>query len=131
MTPELSSLTWVGAFTGMLWVPYILNRLSVGKGVLHEIGYPDEPTKLSPWAERLKRAHSNAVENLVVFAALALVAHALGVHTQATAVAAQVYLGARVAHAFAYALAIPWLRTIAFSVGWVCQMVFAYAILTH
>src|SRR5262245_65815287 len=105
MTPELSNLTCTSAFTGILWVPYILNRLAVGKGVLHEVGYPDEPTKLSPWAERLKRAHYNAVENLVVFAPLALGAHALGAHGGITVLAQQAYLSARVAHAVSYLLA--------------------------
>jgi uncharacterized MAPEG superfamily protein len=130
MTPELSNLTWTSALTGLLWVPYILNRLAVGKGVLHEVGYPDEPTKLSPWADRVKRAHLNAVENLVVFAGLTLTAHAVGVHTSSTVIATQVYLWARVAHAVSYGLAIPWVRTVSFSVGWGCQMVLAWAILS-
>jgi uncharacterized MAPEG superfamily protein len=109
-------------------MPYILNRLAVGKGVLHEVGYPDEATRMSPWAERLKRAHSNAVENLVVFAPLVLVAHAAGLSTSATSLAAVIYLWARVAHAGSYVFAIPWVRTIGFSVGWACQMVFAWAL---
>jgi uncharacterized MAPEG superfamily protein len=128
MTNELTNLTWVATFTALLWVPYILNRLVVGKGVLHEVGYPEEPTVLSKWGQRLKRAHLNAVENLVVFAPLVLVAHVAGVHTHATVLAASIYLWARVAHAVSYAFAIPWVRTIAFSVGWGCQMVFAWAL---
>lgn len=131
MTPELTYLTLVTTFTGILWIPYILNRLAVGKGVLHEVGYPDEATKLSPWADRLKRAHNNAVENLVIFAPLALGAHALGVHSNTTVLVAQAYLWARVAHALSYTFAIPWVRTLSFSAGWACQMVFAWAILSH
>ncbi|MCU0655010.1 MAG: MAPEG family protein [Polyangiaceae bacterium] len=129
MTTELTSLTLVAAFTAVLWVPYATNRILVGKGVLHEVGYPAEATRLSPWAERLKRAHVNAVENLVVFATLVLVANAAGVRTATTALAAQVFLGARVAHAIAYTFAIPWLRTITFCVGWACQLAFVWALL--
>jgi uncharacterized MAPEG superfamily protein len=131
MTSELTHLTYVTAFTAVLWAPYVTNRVLVGKGVLHEVGYPDEPTRLSPWAERLKRAHANAVENLVVFAALVLVAHAAGVGTPGTVLAAQVFLAARVAHATAFVFAIPWLRTLAFSVGWGCQIAFVWALLAH
>jgi uncharacterized MAPEG superfamily protein len=131
MTTELTYLALVTTFTGLLWVPYILNRLAVGKGVLHEVGYPDEPTRLSPWADRLKRAHTNAVENLVVFAPLVLATNAASVHTEGTALAAAIYLGARIAHAVSYTLAIPWVRTVAFSVGWGCQMVFAWALLAR
>lgn len=128
MTTELTYLAIVTTFTGLLWIPYILNRIAVGKGVLHEVGYPDEETRLSPWAARLKRAHENAVENLVVFAPLVLIVHAMGARTPATGLAAMVYLAARVAHAASYTFAIPWVRTIAFAVGWGCQMVFAWAL---
>src|SRR5262245_35259348 len=131
MTTELTYLALVTTFTGLLWIPYILNRLAVGPGVLHEVGYPDEATVLSPWAERLKRAHANAVENLVVFAPLVLLAHAADAHTPATALAVMIYLAARVAHAVAYTFAIPWVRTIAFTVGWGCQMVFAWALIAR
>lgn len=131
MTTELTYLAYVTAFTAVLWVPYILNRLLVGKGLLHEVGYPDQPTRLSPWADRLKRAHANAVENLVVFASLVLIANAAGVRTSATALAALVYLCARVVHAASYVFAVPWVRTLAFSGGWACQMVFAYALLAR
>jgi uncharacterized MAPEG superfamily protein len=131
MTTELLYLAVVTTFTGLLWVPYILNRLMVGKGVLHEIGYPDEPTRLSPWAERLKRAHANAAENLIVFAPLVLVAAIAGITTPATVLACLIYLVARVAHAVSYVFAIPWVRTISFSVGWACQMVLAWALLAR
>jgi len=131
MTTELTNLMWVAAFTAMLWMPYILNRLAVGPGLLHEIGYPDTPTKLSPWADRLKRAHYNAVENLVVFAPLVLIAHVVGIHSSFTALASTVFLVARIVHALVYTFAIPWLRTISFTVGWLCQLAFVYAILTH
>ncbi len=129
MTTELTALTWITTFTALLWMPYVLNRLAVGKGVVFEVGYPDEPTKLSPWADRLKRAHYNAVENLVVFAPLVLIAHATGARSDLTSLAATSYLWARVAHALAFTFAIPWVRTVAFVVGWACQLVFAHAVL--
>lgn len=131
MTPELTYLTWVTAFTAMLWMPYILNRVVVGKGVLFEVGYPETPTVMSPWAERLKKAHYNAVENLVVFAPLVIVAHLVGVHSDLTKMATVVYFGARVAHALSYTFAIPWVRTLSFVAGWACQVAFIYALLTH
>ena len=56
MTVELTHLVLVTALTGLLWIPYVLNRVLVGPGVRHEVGYPDTPTELSPWAARLKRS---------------------------------------------------------------------------
>ena len=131
MSTELTNLTWVVAFTAILWMPYILNRLTVGKGLFHEVGYPETPTVLSPWADRLKRAHYNAVENLVVFAPLVLIAHVSGVHSNVTTLASTIYLVARIVHALVYTFAIPWLRTISFTVGWGCQVAFVWALLSH
>ncbi len=128
MTTELEYLALVTVFTAVLWVPYILNRLAV-RGLLDAVGYPDNPRPQSPWAQRLMKAHSNAVENLVVFAVLVLVANAAGISTPATATAAVVYFWARVLHAVSYAFAIPWVRTLAFAAGFFCQAVIAWQIL--
>ena len=65
-----------------------------------------------------------------VFAPLVLAAHVLAVHSGATEVAAATYFFARIAHAMAYTFAIPWLRTISFTVGFACQATFAVVLLT-
>lgn len=128
MKTELFYLALVTAFTGLLWVPYILDRLAV-RGLMDAVGYPDQPKPQSPWAQRLIKAHYNAVENLVVFAALVLLAHAMGVTSSAIGTAAIVYFWARVVHAAAYAFAVPWVRTLAFTVGFLCQAVVAWQLL--
>src|SRR5207248_6624010 len=56
----------------------------------------------STWAERQMRAHANAVENLVIFAPLVLVAHALSISTGATVFACALYFWARLAHYIIY-----------------------------
>ena len=128
MKIELWYLVCVTVFTGLLWVPYILDRVLV-RGLIDAVGYPDNPKPQSLWAVRLMRAHANAVENLVVFAALVLSAHALGVSNNAIATAAMVYFWARVVHAVVYTFGIPWLRTLSFTVGFLCQAVIAWQIL--
>ena len=130
MKPELVYLTWVTLLTALLWLPYILDRLIV-RGVPDTVGYPPNPKPQSPWAQRLKAAHGNAVENLVVFAALVLVANALGISNGTIATAALVYFWARVVHVIAYTLAWPWVRTLAFAVGFAAQMAVAGQILAH
>lgn len=121
MSSELMSLTWVTALTAVTWVPYILNTIMV-RGLYDAVGYPDAPKPLAPWAERMKKAHYNSVENLVVFATLVLIAHAAGVSNDTTIMAATIYFWARVVHLVAYTLAIPWVRTLAFATGFVCQV---------
>ena len=128
MKIELWYLVCVTVFTGLLWVPYILDRVLV-RGLIDAVGYPDNPKPQSVWAVRLMRAHANAVENLVVFAALVLAAHALGVSNNAIATAAMVYFWARVVHAVVYTFGIPWLRTLSFTVGFLCQAVIAWQLL--
>ena len=130
MKPELTYLTWVTLLTALLWVPYILDRLRV-RVLPDTVGYPTDPKPQSPWAVRLKAAHANAAENLVVFATLVLVAHALGIANAAVASAAMLYFWARVVHALAYTLAWPWARTLAFAAGFVAQMMVAWQILAR
>ena len=128
MSVELKYLALVSAFTALMWIPYILNMIGV-RGLLDAVGYPENPEPMAPWAERMKAAHYNAVENLVVFAALVLIAHAVGIHNEATVVAAAVYFWARAIHLIAYTFRIPWVRTLAFVVGFACQITFAWQIL--
>jgi len=76
-------------------------------------------------------AHDNAVENLVIFAGLVLAAHALGISNGATATACVVYFWARVVHLAAYTFAVPWVRTLAFAVGFFAYMTLAWQILAR
>ena len=128
MTTELTYLTYVALLTGLMWMPYMLNVISV-RGLVDAVGYPENPKPMAPWAQRLKAAHYNAVENLVVFAALILVAHAAGVSGEATQVSAATYFWARVVHAVSYTFAIPWVRTLSFAVGLGAELCIAWHIL--
>jgi len=128
MKTELQYLVYVTVFTGLLWVAYILDRIAT-RGLLDAVGYPENPKPQSPWAQRLMKAHVNAVENLVVFAALVLAAVAAGVSTPVIASASVVYFWARVVHALAYTFGIPWVRTLAFTVGFLAQAAIAWQLL--
>lgn len=128
MKTELMYLALVTTFTALLWVPYILDRVMVW-GLMDSVGYPDNPKPQSLWARRLMKAHANAVENLVIFAALVLTANAAGISNGAIATAAMVYFWARVVHALAFTFGVPWVRTLAFVAGFLCQAVIAWQIL--
>ena len=128
MTTELEYLTLVTTLTALIWIPYILNMIMV-RGVMDAVGYPENPKPMAPWATRMKAAHYNAVENLVIFAALVLVAHVAGIKGEAIAMACVIYFWARVVHLVAHTFAIPWVRTAAFAVGWGCQITLAWKIL--
>ena len=130
MKPELFYLALVTAFTGLLWIPYIIDRTMV-RGLIDAVGYPENPKPQSPWAQRLIKAHYNAVENLVVFAALVLVAQAAGISNSAIATSSMVYFWARVVHAASYTLGVPWVRTLSFVAGFLAQACIAWHVLVR
>ena len=130
MKPELTYLVWVTILTGLMWLPYVLDRMAV-RGLPDTVGYPADPKPQSPWAQRMKLAHANAVENLAVFGILVLVATVLNISTAATAFAAALYFWSRVVHLVAYTFALPWVRTLGFAGGFVAQAIFAWQILVH
>ena len=128
MKTEFWYLTLTVLFTGLLWVPYVLDRLAV-RGLLDTLGYPQNPRPQSPWAQRLMKAHTNAIENLVIFALLVFVADVTGVPDATISYACILYFWARIVHATVYTFALPWMRTIAFTVGFLCQATLAWSIL--
>ena len=128
MPVELFWLTLTAAVIGLMWIPYILDRLLV-RGLLETLGNPSPNAKpQSAWAMRLYFAHTNAVENFVVFAAFVVVAQLQDISTPATVWACAVYFWARLAHAIVYTLGIPGLRTLAFLVGFGAQVTLALAV---
>jgi uncharacterized MAPEG superfamily protein len=128
MTKELLWLTFTIILTGLMWVPYILDRIMV-RGLMGAMANPSRRDKpQSAWAERLYFAHTNAIENLAIFAPLVLILFAQDHSTQVTATACAVYFWARLAHAIVYTLGVPVLRTLAFTVGFLAQAALVLAI---
>jgi uncharacterized MAPEG superfamily protein len=128
MTRELFWLTLTVIFTGLLWVPYVINRTQV-RGLAGAMANPSRNDKPhAEWATRLMFAHDNAVENLIIFAPLVLILNAIEYSTSWTVYACVVYFWARVAHMIVYTMGLPVFRTLAFTVGFLAQAVLALAI---
>ena len=121
MTSELMSLSLVLALHLAMWIPYVLNTITV-RGLTNALGYPDNPSQIASWAERMKAAHYNSVENLVVFSALVFIGNIAAISNETTVLACQMYFWARLAHLLFYTFAIPVARTLAFAVSWLCQV---------
>jgi uncharacterized MAPEG superfamily protein len=129
VTTELYWLTLTLLMTALFWMPYVLNRVVVGGlgGTL--AGAPPESGVHSSWAQRSIKAHTNAVENLAIFAPAVLIAYVLNISTPATKVAVVVYFFARLLHFMVYSAGIPAARTLAFTAGWLAQIVIIASIL--
>ena len=81
------------------------------------IGSRDTPPTRSVWASRADRAAKNMKENLPMFAVLVLIAHVSGEADATSALGAQIFVGARIAHAIIYLAGIPNVRTLAWLVS--------------
>lgn len=126
---EITWLTLTLLMTALFWVPYILNRM-VEHGVWPALYNPQPDTQpKAQWAERMMKAHANAVENLVIFAPLVLAVEISGLNSQTTEMACIVYFFARLAHFILYSLKVPFFRTLAFLTAFVCQITLALALL--
>jgi uncharacterized MAPEG superfamily protein len=128
MSRELFWLTLTAIMTGLMWTPYIVDRVLV-RGLMGAMDNPSPNAKPhSSWAWRQMHAHDNAVENLVIFAILVLVANALHISTNVTAAACATYFWARLAHYVIYTMGVPVLRTLTFVVGFAAEIVLVLAI---
>ena len=128
MTTEFEMLIWVTALTILLWIPYILAHI-MNVGLLPALTYKGDGTPLPAWAARAKKAHANALENLVPFAVLILVANQLDISNTATTTAAVAYFWLRVAHFITYTANVPFGRTLTFAGAWGAQLCILFQIL--
>jgi uncharacterized MAPEG superfamily protein len=128
MTRELFWLTLTVILTGVLWVPYIINRCAV-RGIGGAMANPSRGDKPhAEWANRMMFAHDNAIENLAIFAPLVLILNAIDYSSKWTVLACAVYFWSRLAHVIIYALGVPVLRTLTFVIGFLAQAVLVLAI---
>ena len=110
MKPELTLLVWsvVLAFA---------QALIAVQGAMMQVGLPalagnrEGMPEITGWAGRAVRAHRNLLENLVLFAALVLVAVAAGKTNAMTLLGAEIFFWARLVYAGVYIAGVPWLRT--------------------
>ena len=128
MSTELYYLTLAIFLHLFMWIPYVLDRVMT-RGMIATLSYPADPAPQSGWATRLRLAHANSTESLIPFAAVLLVAEVTGVEGAVLATASMSYFWARVVHAVAYTLAIPFIRTVAFVVGFLSTVAIAWACL--
>jgi uncharacterized MAPEG superfamily protein len=128
MTHELFWLVLTIITTGLLWVPYMIDRILV-RGLEATLDNPG-PNAIpqSPWAQRLMAAHTNAVENLVLFAPLVIILHLLGISSGLTITACVLYFSASLAHAVIYAWGVPVFRTLSFLASWTALIILVLAI---
>ena len=120
MTTDLKYLAFTAILTALLWIPYIACQVMTN-GPLVPANYVDPASRPVPlWGTRAHRAYLNAVETFAPFAALVIVAHIAGKANAMTAFWATSFFWLRLIHAVVYWLAIPYIRTVVFTLGFIC-----------
>jgi uncharacterized MAPEG superfamily protein len=119
MTIDLKYLAFTAVLTAALWIPYVVCQVMTN-GFLEPPNYRDPTPRPVPlWGKRADRAYINAIEVFAPFAALVIVAHVTGKASPMTAFWTQSFFWLRVAHAIVYWAAIPYIRTLLFTLGFV------------
>src|SRR5262245_34423835 len=116
MTPELLYLVWSAALTLVLAV-IAVSGATLEVGLPRLAGNREKMPEMSSWAGRAARAHSNMLENLILFAILVFASRLVNVSSAMTLLGAQLFFWGRLAHAIIYVIGIPWLRTAAWLVS--------------
>jgi uncharacterized MAPEG superfamily protein len=110
MKPEFTLLLWAVLLTAV-------QAVAAAQGAMMQVGLPalagnrEGLPEIRGWAGRAARAHRNMLENLVLFAALVLMAVVSGKTNGTTLLGAQIFFWARVVYAGVYIAGISWLRT--------------------
>ncbi len=92
-------------------------------GLGYTVGPRDDARDVPGIAGRLQRAYRNHLETLPLFAIAVVVLVIAGKTTPTTALAAQVYLAARILYIPAYVSGLPWLRSVIWAVAMLAILV--------
>lgn len=129
LSTELFWLAMTVLMTSLFWVPYIVNRM-LEQGILNALWDPLGNTQSKrAWASRMMQAHSNAVENLVLFSPLVILIQITGLNSLNTEIACMIYFFARLIHYFVFTFAVPVLRVVTFLTGFGVQLYLAATLL--
>lgn len=129
MTIDLWMLVYTALLTVSIPLVSVMGLTGVPGGLAWGFGNRDSALPVPAWIERTRRAHANMVENLAPFACLVLAAHLAGKADATTALGAQVFFIARVAHAAVYIIGVPYLRTLVYFAGVAGELMILWRIL--
>lgn len=114
MPIELQMLAW-SVVLGLVQIGLAASMMTYQRGLAWNASARDgQAPPLSGVTARLERAQKNFLETFPFFAALVLAVVVADRSSDATVLATQVYLAARVIYVPLYAFGVPYLRTIAF-----------------
>ncbi len=116
MTPEVQMLAATGLLALILTVIQGTRNVVV-LGLSTAVGTQEDLPSWRGWHDRLNRALRNLIEATVVFAPIVIAVILSNQTSDMTALGAEIFFGARIAHVILFIAGIPFLRTMAWFVG--------------
>ncbi len=116
MTTELLMLAATG---GLLLLLTLIQgtRNVLALGLPTAAGNQEDIAPWTGWNDRLNRAIRNLMEAIAIFVPVVVAVQIAGLNNETTAMGAQLFVIARIAHALVYTLGIAWVRTAAWAAG--------------
>ena len=116
MTTELTMLTWAVALLLVLVLVQAIAGVR-SQGLMPLANSRDGLPAPSGFHARMLRVVDNHREGITLFAPVVLIAAVADIHSAATVLGSQLFLGARVAHAVVYMIGLPMIRPLIWTVG--------------
>ena len=121
MTTDLKMLLAVSVLSLFQFMPYFMAYIKHW-GISGIVGNRENMPALPGWANRALEAQKNLNENLVHFAAIVLIVHAVGASNEMSALGATIFLVARLVYWGVFIAGIKWVRTMAFMAGFMGEL---------
>lgn len=128
MSVELTMLLYSTAlYFVLIMIP--ASEAILANGVATQAGARDQLPEPTMFNRRAVRLRNNMLENMVIFTALVVIVQLSESHSAATALGAQIFFWARVAHAVTYLAGWPWIRPACWAVSVVGMATMAVSLL--
>ncbi len=128
MVPELFYLLLSVGLCGVLWIPIVIERV-LRIGLSETTGNNLDEKMVPVWAKRLKRAHRNLVDNIIIFGILILILQVADKNSDTTGFASLIFFYARLVQSMSHIFGVTWVRTISFLIGWLATAVIFFVLI--
>jgi uncharacterized MAPEG superfamily protein len=121
MTTDLKMLLAVSILSLFQFMPYFIAYIKHW-GISGIVGNRENMPALPDWANRALEAQKNLNENLIHFAAIVLIVHAVGASNEMSALGATIFLYSRLVYWGVFIAGITWVRTVAFMAAFMGEL---------
>ena len=120
MSPELKYLALTALLTASLWIPYVVAQVVTNGPLKPANSCRSDAAPAAALGSAREPPLHQCSETFAPFAAIVILVQLAGKNDSMTAFWTMSYFWLRLAHAIVFLVAIPYIRTIIFVLGYVC-----------